>query len=501
MKFALHPHQQSALDMLRASLVAGNKRPLIQAPTGFGKTLLGAAIVEVALSKGKRLIFTVPSISLVDQTVERFGDQGITCVGVMQGQHPLTDASQPVQIASIQTLMRRRIPAADIVLVDECHRWFEFVEKWMAMPEWGNVPFVGLSATPWTKGLGRHYDDLIVAARLKDLIADGYLSPFRVFAPSHPDLSAVKDVAGDYHEGQLAAVMSDKILIADTVATWLQLGEDRPTLVFAVDRAHAKKLANEFEAAGVSCGYVDMDTPREEREAIGRRLAQGQIKVVCNVGTLSTGVDWDVRCVVLARPTKSEMLFVQIIGRGLRLAEGKKDCLILDHSDTTLRLGFVDDIHHDTLDGGRHQASKSVVKARDTPLPKECMKCSHLKPAGVHQCPECGFVPERQSPIEEKAGELVQLNGKRMKKAEATIEEKQAFYSMCIWHAESKGHKAGSAAWKFKDRYGSFPRGLSDRPRPPDSTFLNWSKSRDIARAKARASQKANSNGDASHAA
>lgn len=500
MKFDLHPHQESALAMLRGSLATGHKRPLIQAPTGFGKTLLGAAIVEGALSKGKRLIFTVPSISLVDQTVERFGDQGITCVGVMQGQHPLTDASQPVQVASIQTLMRRKVPQADIVLVDEAHLWFEFLGKWMAMPEWQNVPFVGLSATPWTKGLARYYDDLLVAARLKDLIEAKFLSPFRVFAPSHPDLSAVKDVAGDYHEGQLAEAMSTKVLIADTVATWLQLGENRPTLVFAVDRAHARKLANEFEAAGVPTGYVDMDTPREEREAIGRRLAQGQIKVVCNVATLTTGVDWDVRCIVLARPTKSEMLFVQIIGRGLRTAKGKDDCLILDHSDTTLRLGFPTDIHRDELDDGKHQTSKKTAKDREPPLPKECSKCSFLKPAGVHQCPSCGFVPERQSPIEEKAGTLVQLNGKRKGKAEATLEERQAFYSMAVWHAQAKGHNPGSAAWKYKDRFGTFPRGLSDRPVAPDSAFLNWVKSRNIARAKAKDREKASIGEGAAHA-
>lgn len=494
MKFDLHPHQASAIDMLRASLMAGNKRPLIQAPTGFGKTLVGAAIVEGALAKGKRIIFTVPSISLVDQTVERFGDQGISC-GVMQGQHPLTDASQPVQIASIQTLMRRKIPAADIVLVDEAHRWFDFVGKWMSDPEWQRVPFVGLSATPWTKGLGRYYDDLIVAARLKDLIAAGYLSPFRVFAPSHPDLSAVKDVAGDYHEGQLAEAMSDKVLIADTVATWLRLGEDRPTLVFAVDRAHARKLAAEFEAAGVATGFVDMDTPREEREAIGQRLEQGQIRVVCNVGCLTTGVDWDVRCIVLARPTKSEMLFVQIVGRGLRLAKGKADCLILDHSDTTLRLGFVDDIHHDGLDDGKHQVSRNAAKAKEPPLPRECKACSFLKPAGVHVCPSCGFVPERQSPIEEKAGTLVQLNGKR--KAAPTHEEKQLFYSMLVWTQREKGYKSGYAWAKFMARFKASPKGFADVPVAPDAAFLNWETSQRIAFAKSKHRQTK----EASHAA
>lgn len=110
----------------------------------------------------------------------------------------MTDGSQPVQVASTQTLQRRKLPTADIVLVDEAHRWFDFYGRWMAMPEWQKVPFVGLSASPWTKGLGTHYDDLIIAATTAELIGKGFLSPFRVFAPAHPDLSKVKTVAGDY---------------------------------------------------------------------------------------------------------------------------------------------------------------------------------------------------------------------------------------------------------------------------------------------------------------
>ena len=172
------------------------------------------------------------------------------------------------------------------------------------MPDWQAVPFIGLSATPWSKGLGQDYDDLIVAARMPELIKRGFLAPFRVFAPSHPDLSKVRTVAGDYREDDLAAVMNEPGLVANAVSTWITRGEDRPTLLFAVDRAHARRLAEEFEAAGVPTGYVDATTPREEREAIGRRLHLGQIKVVCNVGCLTTGIDLDVRCISLVRPTQ-----------------------------------------------------------------------------------------------------------------------------------------------------------------------------------------------------
>src|SRR6185369_14279329 len=104
-------------------------------------------------------------------------------------------------------------------LIDEAHRVFSFVEDWMVRDDWAAVPFIGLSATPWTKGLGRLYDRLIIAATTAELIRDGYLSQFRVFAPSHPDLTGVRTVAGDYHEGDLATAMNERTLVADVVST------------------------------------------------------------------------------------------------------------------------------------------------------------------------------------------------------------------------------------------------------------------------------------------
>ena len=484
MRFELHDHQARALDTLRDSLLAGKRRPMVQAPTGAGKTVLAAAIVDGALKKGKRVLFTVPFLNLIDQTVEAFSRQGIQAVGVIQGYHPQTDDAQPVQVASIQTLQRRKIPDADVVIIDEAHRWFRFMAEWLAAPEWQSKPFIGLSATPWTKGLGKHFDDLLIAATTAELIAQGFLAPFKVFAPAHPDLAGVKTVAGDYHEGQLSEVMGRQVLVADTVSTWLRLGEDRPTLCFAVDRSHARKLADEFEAAGVPTAYVDANTPRDERERINGRLLNGQVKVICNIATMTTGVDLDVRCIVLARPTKSEILYTQIIGRGLRTAEGKADCLILDHSDTTLRLGFVSDIHHERLDMGTHQAGKSQAREKAAPLPKECSACSYLKPAGIHKCPSCGFAPERQSRIEATDGDLVPLSGKR--KAGISGHTQQQVYSMLLWTAQERGYKPGFAAWKFKARFGNWPRGLSDVPMEPDGPFLSWMRSDQIRGAKRR---------------
>lgn len=476
----LRPIQAQAIQMLRSSLAGGAKRPMMQAPTGFGKTTLASAIVHGALAKGKRVIFCVPAISLIDQTVKSFWDDGIRNVGVIQGSHELTDYSKPVQVASIQTLGKRKIPHADLVVIDEAHRWFKFYSKWME--DWSAIPFIGLSATPWTKGLAKHYDDLLIAATTSELIDMGYLSPFKVYAPTEPDLSKVRTVAGDYHEGDLAEVMDAPELTADVVRNWLKHGENRPTLCFAVDRAHAKHLAERFESSGVPTAYIDAFTTIDERNVIADQFHKGSVKVVCNVGCLTTGVDWDVRCIILARPTKSEILFTQIIGRGLRTAEGKTECLIFDHTSTHQNLGFVTDIQHETLCDGKPKTSSNGGKEPVQKLPKKCASCAYIKPAGVHACPACGFAPQKQTDLTEAEGELVEMRGKK----KVSQAEKQSFYSGLLTYARSKGRADGWVAHTYKDYFGVWPRGLERKPGPISSECQGFIHHKNIKFAKGR---------------
>lgn len=428
---------------------------MLQAPTGAGKTTLAAAIIDLARAKGRRVIFTVPSIPLIDQTVRAFWDEGIREVGVIQAAHPMTDPSRPVQVASVQTLQKREIPEADLVIVDEAHRTFQFLTDWMGREAWASVPFIGLSATPWTKGLGRLYDRLIVAATTQELIDAEFLSPFRVFAPAHPDLTGVRTVAGDYHEGDLAKAMGKGALVADIVSTWQRLGENRPTLCFGVDRLHAQTIQVQFERAGVSCGYMDATTTPADRDAIRKRFASGDLKVVCNVGVLTTGVDWDVRCVIMARPTKSEILYTQIVGRGLRTAPGKDHLIILDHSDTTLKLGFVTDINHDRLDGG-NMSQGGEAKEREKPKPMECPECSYVRAPSVRACPSCGHVPVMVSRVETLNGELQDLAAQRKANREDWA-EKIAFMAQLKAYAIQTGKKDGWCAHKYKAKFGVWP--------------------------------------------
>jgi len=496
----LFPHQQDALQKLREALLCGSRRIMMQAPTGFGKTILGCAIVSGALAKGKRVLFCVPAIELIDQTVKRFAEEGIYDVGVIQATHEMTDWNQPIQVASIATLMRRNIPKADIVIIDEAHRWFKFYGKtdeggirtgWFVHEDWVNIPFIGLSATPWTKGLGNWYDSLIIASTVRELIDAGFLSDFRVFAPSHPDLSNVRtkrvEDGVDYREGDLSKVMNTKVLVADVVQTWKAHAKGRPTLCFAVDRAHARSLQEYFEAEGVKAGYVDAYTPKEERRELAQQFANGDVEVICNVGVLTTGVDWDVRCIILARPTKSEILFVQMIGRGLRTAPGKDACLILDHSDSHLRLGFVTDIHHEELNDG----TKGSVQDIPPPLPKECPKCHFLKSPGTVICPNCGHKPEGQkaSGTVHVDGELVEFEARDKPKAgkniEPTINEKMKWYQQFLWFEKEKKYKEGWASRQYRNKFGAWPENRLvenlKTPLTPSPEVCNYVKSRQIA--------------------
>ncbi len=444
-KVQLRDYQEKAIQRVRDECRKGKKRILLEAPTGAGKTEMAIGISESAIAKGSKVIFGVPMLSLVEQSASRYWQNGMTDLGIIQGDHPFRRYGAQVQVCSLATLAKRNeMPLADIIFIDEAHKRSKFVSKWMV--ERPDALFIGLSATPWAKGLGLDYQSLVKSTTIQELIDEGYLSPFRVFAPSKPDLEKLKTVRGDWEQKELGKRVVEPTLIASVLETWLKLAEERPTIGFAVNLLHAKHLQEQFQAAGIPTGYVEARTDREEREEIRQQFHNGELKVVWNVGTLTTGVDWDVRCIILARPTKSEMLFVQMIGRGLRTAEGKTDCLILDHSDTHERLGFVTDIFHDKLNCGE----KLEPTKRDKPLPKTCVKCHTVMRGG--QCPNCGNVIKLENKVESSDGEL-----KEVKKS-YTAKQREEVWAMLNGYALNKGLRHGWVYHTCREMTGHAPR-------------------------------------------
>src|SRR5262249_23728063 len=153
--------QVRLLEQIDDAIAEGCKRLVAQAPTGFGKTLTSAHRLRLLQDAGRRALFIVPALSLIDQTVEKLYDEGVRDVGVIQANHPQTNYARPIQVASVQSLQRREMPPADEIHIDEVHRWFEFYPKLLADPRFADVPIIGWSATPWRRGLGKFFKRLI----------------------------------------------------------------------------------------------------------------------------------------------------------------------------------------------------------------------------------------------------------------------------------------------------------------------------------------------------
>jgi superfamily II DNA or RNA helicase len=432
--------------------------------------------------------FLCNRINLVSQTSRRFLRSGISH-GVIQGSNT-TRTYENVLVASIQTVAKRGLPEVDLLVIDEGH-------SVAGSKDYRNIifgfkgPVIALSATPWSRGLGKQYDELggalfeqmVIAATIPELIADGYLVDCDVYAPSEPDMTGIKQSKNaygemDYSDADIGRATDKPELIGDIVATWKRLAFDTATVCFASNIAHSKHIVEQFAGAGVPAEHIDCYTDDDERKAILERVEAGITKVISNVGILCEGWDFPAcRTLILARPTKSLIRYIQMAGRVLRPHETKDKALILDHSGTVVRLGFPTDEFPMELDDGKPK-DPAATKQKEDKLPKACPKCSYLSKA--HKCPVCGFAPERQANgIETGEGELVLL-----KKGKFTLEQKQDWYSQLRAVAASKGYQEGWISHKYKEKFGVWPKGLRDTCKEPTVEVKKFLQYLNIRRAK-----------------
>lgn len=487
----LRPYQADAVQQARDNRRNDILRQIICLPTGAGKTETAIDVMRSAVSKGKRVAFIANRVTLIEQAARRLAASGLD-VGVIQSDNTRR-LDAPVLVCSIQTLARRGLPDVDLIIIDEAHGVAGSSHYRDLLFRYNALPVIGLSATPFAKGLGKHYDELggplferiVATVSIRDLIDLGFLVDCDIYAPSDPDLSGVKlrkNEFGedDFNQKQLAAAVDKPSLVGDIVTHWKRLGRDLPTVCFATSIAHSKHIAREFNAAGVPAEHVDCYTDEDERRDILARVTSGETRVISNVGILTEG--WDMPAcgvMILARPTRSLTRWIQMAGRVLRPYPGKERAIVLDHGGSAARLGYpTDDLPLELDDGSPKKQGGG--REKDEPKPKKCPSCSYMKPAKVHACPGCGFEPERQSVIEVADGELVKL--KRARKP--TREEKQAAYSALLWMAHQKGRKLGWAAHLYREIFGVWPRGLDDTPAPASEDLIRWVRSSDIRYAK-----------------
>ena len=491
----LRPYQSLAVQNLRQSLAGGVRRQILCSPTGSGKTEIGMALVKGALAKRKRVAFLCNRIHLVEQTSRRFTRSGIVH-GIIQGSNT-TRVYESVIVASIQTVAKRGIANVDLLIIDEAHT-VAGSKDYRAVIAAAKCPVIGLSATPYAKGLGKRYDDLggalfeqmVIAATIPELIADGFLVDVDVYAPSEPDMTGIKQSRNafgdmDYTDADVGRATDKPELIGDIVAHWLKLARGTPTVCFASNIAHSKHIVEQFLAAGVNAEHLDCYTEDAERQAILRRIETGETMIVSNVAILTAGWDFPAcKTLILARPTKSLTSYLQMAGRVLRPHPTKHRALILDHSGTVTRLGFPTDEFPLELDDGTPK-SPTDAKEREAKLPKACASCSYV--TTLHICPVCGFAGAKPHGVTVTDGDLVKL----AKKPKASKMDKQAFYSQLIGIAESKGYREGWISHKYREYFGVWPRGLQDFAAEPSKEVLDFLRYLQIRFAKGKGAQHA----------
>lgn len=454
----LKPLQEFMLAETRKAF-ATSKRIILQAATGSGKTIISAQIIKNALDKGKRIIFIADRVVLVQQTSDVFQFYNIPH-GVIMAQNDRFDLRQPCQVCSIATLKRRGTPSADLYIIDECHVLYAAHQQ--IMKDNPDAYFLGLSATPFSRGLGKWFDKHIQPVSMKDLIKEGYLVPFTIYGPTVADLSKLKVAAGEYTEESLSEAYDKADIISDVVKTWQRLANGKKTIIFVVNVAHGKHLVERFRSIGVSAAEVNYRLNAEEKKEELQKFAYDRTTVLCSTEMLTRGFDSpSIEVCMMAVATRSHIKWIQSTGRALRTADGKTEAMIIDLGGNAARLGFPDDYEMDALDDGKKK--KKAETEYKPKLPRVCPSCAFIIPVGVRTCPACGHTPNFVKEVDVADGELKKLQ--RKAKKEYTIEQKQSFLAQLNTYAASKGMKMGKGGcfgWclhQYSSKFGSQPSG------------------------------------------
>lgn len=478
----LRPYQAAAIEAAREKIRAGRRRIVVVSPTGSGKTVLASFMIRSAVERSQRIMFLAHRKELITQCSDKLDALGIEH-GIIMADHPRWIPHAPVQVASVQTLIgriketsRRKPTPPSLIFIDEAHhaRAASYQKILDAYPD---AVSIGLTATPWRsdgKGLGELFEDMVVAATVKELTALGSLVPASGFSFKPPSLAGVQVARGDYNLEQLDGVMNGVIITGDLVREWKAHAEGKTTVAFAVNVKHSKLIVYQFCAAGIPAEHVDANTPSHERDAILARLRAGTIKLVSNVGILTEG--WDLPAAevcILARPTKSLSLALQMMGRVLRPWPGKEKARIHDHA------GVLFD--HGTPAKDREYSLEYDSKKTPVTLGRTCSACFAFNEGRPTVCQECGFpfaINEgKEREIKNVAGEMVDLDEvdeliarreklqlreltpeQARKVAGATDIERMAEYLRLREVQQARGFKPGFVDHQYREIWGKWPR-------------------------------------------
>ncbi len=405
------PYQDDCRERIRASYASGHRAPLLTLPTGGGKTIVFSDIAARTNAKGNSVYVLVHRQELIRQASEKLSMYGVQH-GIISPAHAQTP--YPVQVASVWTLARRiaKMSPPSLLIIDEAHH--ACAQTWRTIIEsWPRTRLLGVTATPTRldgTGLGiptGYFDDLIIGPSIKELIAQGYLTPPLCYGPSTAiDLSSVHTVAGDYDKHEIGVLMDKPTITGSAVEHYNRIAAGVPFIAFAVNVAHAEHIAQQFNDAGIPCMSIDGSMDDKKRKYILDSLQNGHIRGVSSCDLISEGFDVpSCGCCILLRPTQSEGLFLQQVGRGLRKYPGRENAFILDHVGNCRRHGLPTAARNWTLTGEKRQARRKVED--DSPPVRQCSKCFMWYDAALGACPGCGeiYVPKKRE-IKQIDGEL-----------------------------------------------------------------------------------------------
>ena len=517
---ALRPYQCDGIAQIAEALRDGDRRILRQLPTGGGKTHEIAAVTACAVNAGLRVLILATRTRLVRQIHERLEAFGVPHGIIAADLRGMFDAFQFVQVASADTLYRRCIgdarmplPAAEVVIFDEGH--LAAADSRMAILElYPQALRLGFTATPARKSgksLSMAFDRLILGPSILELIRAGSLVRPRIFnvpVVSREELRALpKDAAGDYAEGAVGSLLSRPKLIGDVVQNWLAIAGGKRSIVFACNKAHGASLVEGFGRAGIAAEILtDQDDEATREEAIAR-LESGQTRVLVNCFLMAYGVDVPaVECIVLARPTRSLPMYLQMVGRGMRPAPGKDHFVLIDHGRVVENLGLPTSDFGWNLDDTRNvnREAEKRTRSRTVEQPRTCPECHHawLVSEDGSACKLCGWAPAPSAKaVAVQSAALTELDmDAEAQTVTAHSPEAEQFFREALGDAArrdpvkwaSTPNKCRAAAWHaMRERLGLPEQKIPSRywsmqPATPSAQVAGWLTHRRIKYARSR---------------
>jgi len=415
----LRPYQEAAVAALRRAYATGHRAPLLVMPTGAGKTQVFTYITAAMAQRGRRVTILVHRRELIAQASRKLDQAGVPH-GIIAAGTPATNA--PIQVASVQTLIRRLedTPAPDLIIIDEAHH--AVAGSWgKILDHWPNALRLGVTATPARldgRGLRDNFDVIVHGPTVSDLTAAGYLAPSKLYAPPiKADLSTIPTRAGDFASDAAAAAMDKPSITGDAIDHYRRICPGAPAIAFCCTTDHAEHVAAQFRSAGFSSAAILGTTPIAQRDQQLKDLASGAIQILTSVDVISEGTDVPaVTTAILLRPTASLGLYLQQVGRILRPAPDKANAIVLDHVGNIHRHGWPDDVRTWSLDSKpRRQRDNSTA-----PTVRTCPVCfAAFKPQPI--CPYCG-APSELTPreIQQRDGELQELERRAQRRQQGT---------------------------------------------------------------------------------